>query len=711
MNDTPDFPRADRPVTMITIAREAAVSVATVSLALKGNPRIPEKTRRRIALIADRLGYQKSAYIAAHMACRRKAKLPASSPVLAFLEPRHPPPGENPDASDRPDAYFEGAARRAAERGFRLERFPLSDPGTGAARLSSVLYVRNIAGAILAPLPDGWQTVRLEWRYFATVALGFTLRNPPLHRVASDPFQSMTAAVEKCRRLGYRRIGLTLTRPGDARVDGRWLAAYVMFQTGPEGRNLLPPFVTRQWNPLRLLSWLKKSRPDVLITPWANQFLDLLHKNGWNVPDEIGLVTVDMPAPNGPVGGVFQNRPLLGSRAVDTVIAALERNERGIPPFANTVLIDGIWRPGSTVRPEKAPAEPDGMRKHTEHSISMRELAERLNLHTSTVSLSLKNSPAIALATRKRVRRIAREMGYRANPFVSKLMKARRTGKLPAQRPSIAFITTFPTPDGWREKSEVFVQYFNGASEMAARKGFQLEEVWAPPHAAAEVSRKLRRRGILGILIPPLPAVGAPLRMRWEWFCTVGFGFTLHSPSIHRVDNDHYSSMRRAVRQCRRLGYRRIGLALNAKDSGKVQSRWLASYLMQQRELRGIVPVDPLIARRWTQSSIARWLDRTQPDVIIAFWPADIIHWLNALNYSVPRDIGVVGLRSPELGGPLSGTYERAELLGGRAAEIVISLVEQGKQGISEHPRTVLIDGIWNPGGTVVRQRKPIPAR
>jgi hypothetical protein len=35
---------------------------------------------------------------------------------------------------------------------------------------------------------------------------------------------------------------------------------------------------------------------------------------------------------------------------MDTLISMLERNERGLPAQAHTVMVEGIWNPGRTLR-------------------------------------------------------------------------------------------------------------------------------------------------------------------------------------------------------------------------------------------------------------------------------------------------------------------------------------------------------------------------
>ncbi|TYB58033.1 LacI family transcriptional regulator [Nonomuraea sp. PA05] len=49
--------RADEPVTILTVAREAGVSKTTASDALRGSGRVSERTRETVVAVAERLGY------------------------------------------------------------------------------------------------------------------------------------------------------------------------------------------------------------------------------------------------------------------------------------------------------------------------------------------------------------------------------------------------------------------------------------------------------------------------------------------------------------------------------------------------------------------------------------------------------------------------------------------------------------------------------
>ncbi|HEX2099257.1 MAG TPA: LacI family DNA-binding transcriptional regulator, partial [Candidatus Synoicihabitans sp.] len=57
---------------------------------------------------------------------------------------------------------------------------------------------------------------------------------------------------------------------------------------------------------------------------------------------------------------------------------------------------------------------------------TIKDIARVVRLHYSSVSLALREHPSIPEATRARVRRAARRLGYQANPVMSALSGFRR---------------------------------------------------------------------------------------------------------------------------------------------------------------------------------------------------------------------------------------------------------------------------------------------
>ncbi|MCX7869398.1 MAG: LacI family DNA-binding transcriptional regulator, partial [Terrimicrobiaceae bacterium] len=70
---------------MSEIARAAGVGKATVSLALRDDPRLRPETRARIQRVARELGYQRNAVVANLMAQLRASRDPKFQATLALL--------------------------------------------------------------------------------------------------------------------------------------------------------------------------------------------------------------------------------------------------------------------------------------------------------------------------------------------------------------------------------------------------------------------------------------------------------------------------------------------------------------------------------------------------------------------------------------------------------------------------------------------------
>jgi hypothetical protein len=96
---------------------------------------------------------------------------------------------------------------------------------------------------------------------------------------------------------------------------------------------------------------LKRERPDVIITPAADVLVGTLQKAGWKIPEDIGLALLACPQIGDPNSGVFQNGRMIGALAVDTLVSMVERHERGLPEQATTLMVEGQWNEGRTLRP------------------------------------------------------------------------------------------------------------------------------------------------------------------------------------------------------------------------------------------------------------------------------------------------------------------------------------------------------------------------
>jgi len=336
--------------------------------------------------------------------------------------------------------------------------------------------------------------------------------------------------------------------------------------------------------------------------------------------------------------------------------------------------------------------------------LSIRDLAARLGVSHTTVSLALRNSPRITSALRKRVQREAREAGYFSDPTVSSLMARLRTIRTSAVRETLGLITAWPTRHGWRDAPN-HERFFAGASRRALEAGFVLEEFWLrePAMTSRRMSRILRTRGIRGLVLCPLPSVGGRLALEWRHFACVAKGLTIQHPPVHRVVSSHYEDIHMVMVELVRRKYRRAGLVLGEAMSERVDRAWLASFLLHQQDAPEGDRVPPLITRPPdTEGGFARWFLKYRPEAIL-FSEQPVPAWLDRLKLKVPQDVGLVHLDwSPHLG-TLAGIDSAPELKGVAAIDLLIGQLQANELGIPKHEKIIAVRGHWVDGDSLRR--------
>ena len=343
-----------------------------------------------------------------------------------------------------------------------------------------------------------------------------------------------------------------------------------------------------------------------------------------------------------------------------------------------------------------------------ESSVSMRDIASHAGVSVATVSKCLSNKRDVSDATRRRVLDACRMFGYKPNPLVAALMRVRRRHTAPTSQLTLAFVTAFPTPDGWRKHpSPIFRQMFTGAERRAHERNYALEHFWLFRDSMSNrrFSQVLEARGIRGLLIAPVPDTHTTLELNWDAFSTVVLGLTPTTRAFHRVTTDYYQSMLLTMEECLKLGYRRPGLAARRETIKRLEFRWEGAYLVACERFRLASPPAPLFVDEWSAGNVERWLQQEEPDVVIGPILGKLEEFIRASGRQVPKDLGLVGLLVPQSGDRLSGVLQNGEVIGAVAVDQLISAVERNETGVPEYPITHTTLGRWNPGRTVKSKR------
>jgi len=319
----------------------------TVSLALRNHPSIPETTRARIRAAVEKVGYRPDPMLASLMTYRRGLRPSQRQPIVAWVT-NHPTRSRWRQTRVFLD-FFKGASARAEQLGYRVEEFWLREDGMSLVRAHQILSTRNISALLLAPQPEAGMRLELPWEHYCAVTFGYTLAAPRLHLVSNHQFASMILLVQRLRGLGYRRIGLALPAGVDRRVHHGWLGGYLAEMMHMPRAQRLQPWLFEDFSPTQLGTWLRRSKPDVLITP-SESIWEQVPKLGYRVPGDLGLAHPSVDASDGARAGIDESSADIGAAAMAMLAGLWQHNERGVPVVAQRLLIEGRWVEGRTVR-------------------------------------------------------------------------------------------------------------------------------------------------------------------------------------------------------------------------------------------------------------------------------------------------------------------------------------------------------------------------
>ncbi|MDR0902732.1 MAG: LacI family transcriptional regulator [Opitutaceae bacterium] len=338
-------------VTMKSIAGQAGVTEATVSMSLANNSRIPAKTRERIQAIAKKMGYTPHPYVSALLRLRRQGRAVRDRPVLALINAFDTADGWKNAEGPTIRQMRDGAIGQAELRGYRAEEFWLHRDDMSPERLSKVLRARGIHGLLLSPLAEGAATPALRWDYFACVCLSVPLAPLTITTVCNDHFLSCLQTARECHKLGYRRMGLVLRKMHRERFQGRWDGGMQVAPLLLPDIKLVETLLLETWDAgEEFAAWFRREKPEVIISPGAEWFHPMLAGMGVAVPDDVGLAGLACSRLGHECSGVYQDGRAIGAAAIDTLIAKVERFERGLLAQPVNIMLESVWNPGKTLR-------------------------------------------------------------------------------------------------------------------------------------------------------------------------------------------------------------------------------------------------------------------------------------------------------------------------------------------------------------------------
>ncbi len=351
--------------------------------------------------------------------------------------------------------------------------------------------------------------------------------------------------------------------------------------------------------------------------------------------------------------------------------------------------------------------------------VTMGTVAERAGVSKNTVSLALRHDPQIPLETRKRIERIAKQLGYAKNPVVAQLMTELRKAHPTGYRRTLALLNANQDAKAFSTHPTV-PAYVEGCRRRAAFHGYKLDEFWLhdPKLNGDRLTRVLRARGIRGALVVGLMKENRlPERFSslWAQHACVVTGVRTHHPTLPFCCVDHHALVLEAVEQALALGYQRPALVVDEHIDRLVDGRFGSGMWTGQQQLPltnripGFVAVE---TARTDQKAFTSWLREYKPDVLFTLYNF-VRGWVEATGLHVPRDIGLIQLELRRGSEDWAGMDQHNDLTGEAAMDMLVGMLHNNEIGPPAFPRATLISGSWVPGKTVHLKRNftkpPLP--
>jgi DNA-binding LacI/PurR family transcriptional regulator len=326
-----------------------------------------------------------------------------------------------------------------------------------------------------------------------------------------------------------------------------------------------------------------------------------------------------------------------------------------------------------------SPAKPP-----TGRPVSLKMLAEHLDLSPATVSFVLNNSPnrSIPQVTRERVKAAAKKFGYRPN-IVARQLQGMNTCTIGILLPEFG--------EGYHS------QVLSGAGEVLMKEGYFF---FTAHHRhrkdlVAEYPRLLQARGVEGILAIDTHLETAPPAP------TVSVAGHVSLPGVTNIILNHQRAAELALGHLHRLGHRKIVFMRGQDFSSDSASRWRATLQVARTLDIDVLPEltikldrdlqSPELGYPGVQQLLMRRRDFT---AVLCFNDISAIGCIRALHdagLQVPHDVSVIGfddIQSASYSVPSITTIRQPLVhMGALAAELLLKKMANKRQ-----PETVKVD-------------------
>jgi LacI family transcriptional regulator len=320
-------------------------------------------------------------------------------------------------------------------------------------------------------------------------------------------------------------------------------------------------------------------------------------------------------------------------------------------------------------------------------------------VHQSTVSLALRNDPAISESTRVLIQQAAQAAGYHRDPLLDAFNTRRMSARQHRSYPVVAIIADLSSRREF-EQSPFHAALWRGAVTAAESLFHKPELFFVGPGALApaRLDSILYARGIVGLVTAGFRPTTPPLGLEWSRYCGVKIECLDWPLPRFAIATDLLQGTRVALRRARLLGYNRIGLVLEPDETAR-NDLIRAGYLIEHPP--GMKPIPPLLAPAGMGANrLKKWIQKEQIDAILSA-RRETGGMLAAAGLQPGRDIGWACLAVVEPHKSIAGLVTDYARAGSLAVEQVVSLARLNQRGPATSAMVTYVPSEWKDGNSL----------
>ncbi len=335
---------------MVDIAKAANVSIATVSMALRGHPRISDATKERVRQICIEKGFVPDPAATALASKKLENQKKHFLGTIAVLESEKYMAGNAPCESILSNNDL---AEIFQNIGYKLDAFSVGKTANEQRALNRTLQARGIRGLFIWGRNEPVHTWAFDWENFSVIVFSGSLHEHVFHNVIINAYQHVYDAVLHLYSCGYKKPAYLELSLSKMRFDA-WTAGFTAAVDSVGNDPGIPVFstpglITKKNEKTRFVKWINRYTPDVIVSQLGDPLIEILSEENIRVPQDIGIFCLDVMPDLRHISGLIQQRHAGHQAAFDLLHGMLSRNESGLPGNPMCIQIAPRWNEGTTV--------------------------------------------------------------------------------------------------------------------------------------------------------------------------------------------------------------------------------------------------------------------------------------------------------------------------------------------------------------------------